>query len=103
MNSKLDTYDEHHKSTENNLFIGSRIDEHPAWTSLSRVPETLIALIPLRKFTVRALLLLSTGQMIFSDSSAEKDVPMKIGQTQLAWGEFEVIDSVMALRITKVA
>jgi flagellar motor switch protein FliM len=80
-----------------------RIEEHPAWPSLSRVPETLTALIPLRQFTVRSLLLLDKGQMIESDSPLNEDIPMKIGAVQIAWGEFEVVEHVMALRVTRVA
>jgi len=80
-----------------------RIEEHPAWPSLSRVPETLTALIPLRQFTVRSLLLLDKGQMIESDRSLSEDIPMKIGAVQIAWGEFEVVEHVMALRVTRVA
>ena len=81
----------------------SRIEEHPAWPSLARVPETLTALIPLRQFTVRALLLLDKGQMIESDRPLAEDIPMKIGAVQIAWGEFEVVEHRMALRVTRVA
>ena len=80
-----------------------RIEEHPAWPSLSRVPETLTALIPLRPFTVRSLLLLEKGQMIESDRALSEDIPMKIGSVQIAWGEFEVVEHIMALRVTRVA
>jgi flagellar motor switch protein FliM len=80
-----------------------RIEEHPAWPSLSRVPETLTALIPLRRFTVRSLLLLDKGQMIESDRALSEDIPMKIGAVQIAWGEFEVVEHTMALRVTRVA
>ena len=81
----------------------NRIEEHPAWPSLARVPETLTALIPLRRFTVRSLLLLDKGQMIESDRSLTEDIPMKIGAVQIAWGEFEVVEHVMALRVTRMA
>ena len=80
-----------------------RIEEHPAWPSLARVPETLTALIPLRRFTVRSLLLLDKGQMIESNRSLAEDIPMKIGGVQIAWGEFEVVERTMALRVTRVA
>jgi flagellar motor switch protein FliM len=79
------------------------IEEHPAWPSLARVPETLTALIPLRQFTVRALLLLAKGQTIESDRPLAEDIPMKIGSVQIAWGEFEVVEHRMALRVTRVA
>jgi flagellar motor switch protein FliM len=80
-----------------------RIEEHPAWPSLARVPETLTALIPLRQFTVRSLLLLDKGQMVESDRALADDIPMKIGAVQIAWGEFEVVEHKMALRVTRVA
>jgi len=80
-----------------------RIEEHPAWPSLARVPETLTALIPLRQFTVRSLLLLDKGQMVESNRAPAEDIPMKIGGVQIAWGEFEVVEHRMALRVTRVA
>jgi hypothetical protein len=81
----------------------SRIEEHPAWPSLARVPETITALIPLRQFTVRTLLLLAKGQTIESNLATTEDIPIKIGSVQIAWGEFEVADHTMALRINRIA
>lgn len=80
-----------------------RIEDHPAWPSLSRVPEMLTALVPLEKFTVRALMLLDTGQTIGSSLAIAEDIPLKIGQVQLLWGEFEVVELSMSLRVTRVA
>jgi flagellar motor switch/type III secretory pathway protein FliN len=79
-----------------------RIEEHPAWPSLARVPEKLTALIPLRRFTVRSLLLLDKGQMIESNRSLAEDIPMQIGGVQIAWGEFEVVEHTIALRVTRL-
>jgi flagellar motor switch protein FliN/FliY len=80
-----------------------RIEEHPAWPSLSRVPEKITALIPLRGFTVRALMRLGKGEVIASDRAVTSDIPVKIGSVQLAWGEFEVVEDIMALRVTRIA
>ena len=80
-----------------------RIEQHPAWPSLSRVPETLTVLIPVREFTVRSLLLLEKGQLIASAGSLSEDVPVKIGTIQIAWGEFEVLEHRIAIRVTRVA
>jgi flagellar motor switch/type III secretory pathway protein FliN len=80
-----------------------RIEEHPAWPSLARVPETITALIPLRGFTVGALLLLKQGQVITSDRAVTGDIPVKVGPVQIAWGEFEVVDHTLALRVTRMA
>lgn len=81
----------------------ARIEEHSAWQSISRVPEMLTALVPLEGFTVRALMLLDVGQTIGSSLAIAEDIPLKIGQVHLLWGEFEVVELSMALRITRVA
>jgi len=80
-----------------------RIEEHPAWPSLSRVPERLTALLPLRGFRVAALLSLEKGQIIESNMSLTADIPMKISTIQIAWGEFEVVEHTMAVRLTRMA
>jgi flagellar motor switch/type III secretory pathway protein FliN len=81
----------------------NRIEQHPSWLSLARVPETLTAAIPLRRFTVRSLLLLEKGQIVASDSLLSEDVPVKVGTVQIAWGEFEVVEHMIAVRVTRVA
>ncbi len=80
-----------------------RIEEHPAWPVLSQIPERVIAYIPLPRFTVRQLLELQTGSVIRSASLTSDLVPMKIGLVRLVWGEFEMIDHKLALRVTKLA
>ena len=41
--------------------------------------------------------------MIESDRALSDDIPMKIGSVQITWGEFEVVEHTMALRVTRVA
>jgi flagellar motor switch/type III secretory pathway protein FliN len=79
------------------------IEQHPAWPALAQVPETITALLPLRGFTVRSLLLLAAGQTIESDQPLSEDIPLQIGPVQIAWGEFEVVERTMALRVTRIA
>ncbi|WP_263385393.1 FliM/FliN family flagellar motor switch protein [Granulicella arctica] len=80
-----------------------RIEEHPQWLVLSRLPVVLTARIPLAAFKVRDLLLLQQGQLIESDWSTTEDIPVKIGRVQLAWSEFEVVEDSMAMRLTRLA
>jgi flagellar motor switch protein FliN/FliY len=80
-----------------------RIEEHPHWLALSRLPVVLTTRIPLSAFRVRDLLQLQQGQLIRSDWSTTEDIPVKIGRVQLAWSEFEVVEESMAMRLTRLA
>jgi flagellar motor switch protein FliN/FliY len=78
-----------------------RIEEHPYWETLSQLRVTLRAGVVLR-FRVRDLLALKEGQVFESLSPATDDVPVKVGQAQLGWSEFEVLQQRMALRLTRL-
>src|SRR5258708_5648366 len=78
-----------------------RIEEHPYWETLSPLRVTLRAGVTLR-FRVRDLLALKEGQVFESLSAATDDVPVKVGQAQLGWSEFEVLQQRMALRLTRL-
>ncbi len=79
------------------------IDQHPAWETLSQISMTMRTEVALDRFRVRDLLTLAKGQVFTSASPNTDDVPIRIGSVQLGWGEFEVIDQKMALRITRLA
>jgi flagellar motor switch protein FliN/FliY len=76
---------------------------HPAWPMISRMPATLEVSVPLRRFKVCDLLNLACGQTIESAWAETEDVPLKTGALQLCWGEFEVVEQNMALRLTRLA
>jgi len=78
-----------------------RIEEHPYWETLSQLRVTLRAGVGLG-FRVRDLLALKEGQVFESLSPATDDVPVKVGQAQLGWSEFEVQEQRMALRLTRL-
>lgn len=80
-----------------------RIEQHPQWLVLSRLPVVLTARIPLSAFKVQDLLRLQQGQLIRSDWSTTEDIPVNTGKIQLAWSEFEVVEENMAMRITRLA
>ena len=79
------------------------LEGHPAWPMISRLPTTLSVSIPLSGFKVCSLLDLRCGQIIASVWAATEDVPLKVGQLQICWGEFEVVEQQMALRLTRLA
>jgi flagellar motor switch protein FliM len=78
------------------------MEAHAAWPMISTLPVRLAASIPLRGFRVCDLLSLASGQTIESQWPVAEDVPLKVGKVQLCWGEFEVVDQKIALRMTRL-
>ena len=69
---------------------------------LARMPVELDVAIPIPDFRVRNLLALAPGQLIESGWGNGEDVPLASGDVQVAWTEFEVIESDLAVRITRL-
>jgi hypothetical protein len=69
---------------------------------LARMPVELDVAIPIPDFRVRNLLALVPGQLIESRWGNGVDVPLSSGAVQLAWTEFEVVESQLAVRITRL-
>jgi flagellar motor switch/type III secretory pathway protein FliN len=70
---------------------------------LACLPVELDVTVPAREFRVRNLLTLEPGQVIETDWAHGEDVPLASGKVQLAWSEFEVVDSQLAVRVTRLA
>ena len=70
--------------------------------SVARLPVELDVTIPIREFRVRTLLALEPGQLIESQWGNGDDVPLASGDVQLAWSEFEVVDTQLAVRLTRL-
>ncbi len=80
-----------------------RIEEHPSWPVLAEIPEKMVAAVQLPRFTLRDLMTMDKGSVFKSDCLTSDLIPMKIGTVQIAWGEFELVDHSLALRITRLA
>ena len=80
-------------------------DDEPAGFNppISLLPVELDVAVPVRQFRVRNLLALQPGQLIESQWGNGEDVPLASGDVQLAWTEFEVIETQLAVRITRLA
>jgi flagellar motor switch protein FliN/FliY len=70
---------------------------------VGRLPVELDVSIPLRDFRVRDLLALEPGRLIESEWSNGVDLPIAAGAVQLAWSEFEVIETQLVVRLTRLA
>jgi flagellar motor switch/type III secretory pathway protein FliN len=69
---------------------------------IARLPVELDVAVPAREFRVRNLLALEPGQVIETEWTHGEDMPLAAGNVPLAWSEFEVVDSQLAVRITRL-
>ena len=70
---------------------------------VSQLPVELGVTIPMREFRVRQLLALAPGGVIETQWSHGDDLPLSVAEVQLAWSEFEVVETRLAVRITRLA
>jgi flagellar motor switch/type III secretory pathway protein FliN len=68
---------------------------------IGRLPVELD--VSVRNFRVRNLLALEPSHLIESGWGHGEDVPLSAGEVQLAWSEFEVVDTQLAVRMTRLA
>jgi flagellar motor switch protein FliM len=80
-----------------------RIEEHASWPVLSKLPMTMSVALSLNQFRVRDLLGLVEGQVFETMSPDTEDIPLKVGDVQLGWTEFEVLDQKIAARLTRLS
>ncbi|HVZ85058.1 MAG TPA: FliM/FliN family flagellar motor C-terminal domain-containing protein [Terracidiphilus sp.] len=71
--------------------------------AVARMPVELDVAVPVREFRVRDLLNLNRGQVIATQWAHGEDMPLAAGEVQLAWSEFEVVDTRLAVRVTRLA
>jgi flagellar motor switch/type III secretory pathway protein FliN len=69
---------------------------------VARMPVELDVAVPVRNFRVRNLLTIDVGAVIETQWAHGEDMPLSAGAVQLAWSEFEVIESLLAVRVTRL-
>jgi flagellar motor switch/type III secretory pathway protein FliN len=74
----------------------------PPNSLMARLPVELDVAVPLRNFRVRNLLALERGVIVESQWTHGSDVPLAAGNVQLAWSEFEVVDTRLGVRLTRL-
>ncbi len=70
--------------------------------AVARLPVELEVGVPVRDFRVRHLLVLAPGAVIESQWGHGNDVPLAAGAVRLAWSEFEVVETRLAVRVTRL-
>jgi len=70
--------------------------------AVARLPVELDVAVPVRDFRGRNLLALQPGKVIETQWAHGADMPLASGEVQLAWSEFEVVDSQLAVRVTRL-
>ncbi len=58
--------------------------------------------IPLPGISLRELTSLRVGEVILSEWPASEEVPLYASNAALSWGEFEVVDGAIAVRLTRL-
>jgi len=81
----------------------TQIERHASWSTLAQLRMTLAAGIALNGFKIRDLLRLEPGQVVESAWPETEDVPLCVGQVQVAWSEFEVVEQRLVVRLTRLA
>ena len=70
--------------------------------AVARLPVELDVAVPVRGFRVRHLLAMEAGTVIETQWAHGEDMPLAAGSVQLAWSEFEVVDTTLAVRVTRL-
>jgi flagellar motor switch protein FliN/FliY len=83
--------------------LGEEESEPEFGPLVARLPVELDVAVPVRDFRVRQLLALAPGETIASQWNHGIDLPLAAGDVQLAWSEFEVLDTKLAVRVTRLA
>jgi flagellar motor switch/type III secretory pathway protein FliN len=67
------------------------------------LPCTLSLDLPVTRFTIGDLLLLTKGSIVETACHHTSDVPLRVNQLLIGWTEFEVVGDRLAVRITEQA
>ncbi|MGA8529613.1 MAG: FliM/FliN family flagellar motor C-terminal domain-containing protein [Acidobacteriaceae bacterium] len=70
---------------------------------LDRIGMRLDVMVKVPSFCVRDLLALERGTVVETGHEHTQDVPVRCGGAPLAWAEFEVVNDVLAVRLTRLA
>ena len=75
----------------------------PEGSPALRLKVELEVSVPVGDFRVRQLLALEPGVVVESRWNHSEDLPLAAGRVQLAWTEFEVVETQLAARLTRLA
>lgn len=67
------------------------------------LPCRLTLDVPVTGFTIGDLMKMTAGTVIATNCQQTNDVPLRVNGQLIAWTEFEVVGSQLAVRITELA
>jgi flagellar motor switch/type III secretory pathway protein FliN len=73
------------------------------WARVEELPCLLSIEIPVPNFKVADLIGLASGRLIATNWAVGEDVPLRINGELIAWSEFEIMNSHVAVRLTELA
>jgi flagellar motor switch/type III secretory pathway protein FliN len=76
--------------------------EEAAWAHVKGLPCRLTVEVPIPQFTVRKLLDLAPGVILDTYYEEGSHVPVVVNGQMIAWGEFDVVDEILAIRLTEL-
>jgi flagellar motor switch/type III secretory pathway protein FliN len=78
-------------------------ERNDSWGELLQVPTTVTVDVSIAKLTVRELFRLKKGSVLASSQASGVQVPIAVSGRLIAWGEFQVANDHLALRIVELA
>ena len=82
--------------------VAEEDEENAFGSQVAQLPVELDVAVPVRDFRVRNLLALEPGHVIETQWGHGEDMPLAAGKVQLAWSEFEVVETALAVRVTRL-
>jgi len=76
--------------------------EEAAWAQVKGLLCRLSVDVPIPHFTVRQLLELAPGVILDTQYEEGSHVPVIVNGQLIAWGEFDVVDDALAIRLTEL-
>jgi len=85
------------------LETAAALPEHEDhWRHLMDVPAVVSVEVTVVALTVRELYRLEKGSIVTTSQSSGANVPLRIGGSLLAWGEFQVVNDRLAVRVAEL-
>jgi flagellar motor switch/type III secretory pathway protein FliN len=76
--------------------------QEAAWAHVRGLPCQLSAEVPIPQFTIRKLLDLAPGVILDTHYEEGSHVPVLVNGEMIGWGEFDVLDETLAIRLTEL-
>ena len=84
-------------------FDAETAEKLAAWTPLLPLPCQLTVDLAIPKYRVADVLVLQPHSILVTHWRVGADVPLRVNGELVAWGEFEVVENRLVVRLTELA